>query len=159
MNPSLRHACTALLCVALLVMLGGCAAAKWLGLVPKNPLKQLQVSAAADANANTATSIDVVWVFNTAALATLPKTGPLWFAGRAKLLAGRSSDLAVLHLDVPVGSAQQQLTLPAKHGDAIAVLAYANYIAEAGQAVATLTSYSCVRMELGAANVSYVDCK
>lgn len=151
----------AALCLATL-LLSGCAAVssagKWLGLVPQNPLRSLQVVASADANSGSATSIDIVWVLTPTALAQLPKTGPQWFAGKAALLAGRSADLAVLHIEVPVGSAEQNLTLPSQHGKAVAVLAYVNFLTEAGQPVATLTPYTCARIELEASSVSYAQC-
>lgn len=152
-----------LLLTLLMLVLCGCAAVssvgKAVGLLPLNPLSTLQIAAAADANAGSATAIDVVWVFNPTALAQMPKTGPQWFAGKAALLAGRSADLAVLPLQVPVGSAQQTLELPNTHRKAIAVLAYVNFLAEAGQPVATLTAFKCVRIELAAVSVSYVDCR
>lgn len=143
-------------------LLASCAAVKdagqWLGLVPMNPLSEVQVAAAADANDSSATAVDLVWVFDTNALAQLPKTGPAWFAAKPALLAGRAGDLAVVHLEVPVGSAQQALPLPAQHRKAIAVLAYVNFLAPAGQPMATLTAYRCVRIELAAQSVSYQTC-
>lgn len=149
-------------CLLLCLALGGCAAVKsagqWLGLLPLNPLREVQISAAADANASSATQLDLVWVLDTAALAQLPKTGPQWFAGKAALLAGRSSDLLVLHLEVPVGSAVQNLTLPAGHDQALAVLVYPNYIAPGGQAMGTVTAFRCVRIELAAAAIDYSSC-
>ncbi|XHS77600.1 hypothetical protein ACFJGW_18030 [Burkholderiaceae bacterium UC74_6] len=142
--------------------LAGCAATKsagqWLGLLPMNPLREVQLSAAADANGQSATQLDLVWVLDSATLAQLPKSGPQWFSDKPVLLAGRSASLLVLHLEVPVGSAQQAIELPTRHGEAIAVLAYPNYLAAAGQPVATLTSFRCVRIELAAASVHYESC-
>lgn len=149
-------------CLLLCLALGGCAAVKsagqWLGLLPLNPLREVQISAAADANGSSATQLDIVWVLDATAQAQLPKTGPQWFAGKAALLAGRSSELLVLHLEVPVGSTVQSLSLPAGHDQALAVLVYPNYIAPGGQAMGTVTGFRCVRIELAAAVVDYRSC-
>jgi type VI secretion system protein len=144
-------------------LLSGCvtsrSAGPWLGPQHENRLKALQVVASADANAGLATAIDIVWVFSPNPLAQMPKTGPQWFAAKDPLLAGYSTDLAVMSLAVPAGGDVPSLALPEHHSKAVAVLAYVNFLQPAGQAVATLTPFVCVRIELAAASVSYSSCQ
>ncbi len=154
----LLHWLAAPVLVCLTTLLGGCALGKWAGIVPLNPLKTLEVVAQVGANQDTATAIDIVWVFDSTALAALPKTGPLWFANKAALQANLATSLAVVSLEVAPASALQSVPLPAKHGKAIAVLAFANTLAVAGQAVGTLTPFKCALITLAPASVAYAAC-
>lgn len=147
---------------ALLLLLQACAAVtsagQKLGLLPINPLATVHIAAAADANQSSVTQLDLVWVLSATALGQLPKSGPQWFAAKAALLAGRPADLLVLPLQVPVGSAQQDLGLPKGHDKAVAVLVYANHLAAAGQPVATITSFKCLLIEVQASTINYLSC-
>lgn len=139
-------------------VLAGCAAAdKLLGILPTTPLARLQVIAQPAANADSATAIDIVFVFDDTAKAMLPRTGPEWFANKPALLAGLALSLQVVSLQVPPASAAE-VPLTSRLRKAVAVYSYANYIPAAGQAVGNLTPFQCVQVLLEPATVSYRNC-
>ena len=126
---------------------------------PTTKLRQLNVVAEIGANQNTATTLDLVFVFDKSALLLLPKTGPDWFANKQALLASLASGVAVLSLQVPPVSTVIATPLPHGHEKAIAVYSYANYLGAAGQAMGDLTPYPCVQITLGSTQISYANCK
>jgi type VI secretion system protein len=149
------------LCGVLLlaVVVGGCAmVGKWLGIAPTTPLRQVSVVAELNANQNSATALDLVFVYDDTARGMLPKTGPEWFSAKAALLAGLALSLDVVPLQIPPASPVANVPLPARHHKAIAVYSYANYIAPAGQPVGNLTPYKCVQIRLRGGAVAYENC-
>lgn len=146
------------LAVGLSLQLGACSIGQWIGIVPLNPLKTLEIVAQTGANQGSAAAIDIVWVFDSTAQAALPKTGPLWFANKAALQANLASSLAVVSLELAPASATQSVPLPSNHGKAIAVLAFANTLDAAGQAVGALTRFKCALITVAPASVIYAAC-
>jgi type VI secretion system protein len=145
--------------LALAAALAGCAMIdKLLGIEPKSPLKELRVVTLAGANSNSATALDIVFVYDDLTLTLLPKTGPEWFANKTALLAATTLSVDVLSLQVQPDWALDGVTLPKRHKEAVAVYSYANYISAGGQPVGKLTPYKCVQLMLGATAVAYVDC-
>lgn len=106
---------------------------------PTASLQSIRVIADARANAYSATALDVVFVYDAAALAALPKTGPAWFAADNGLTGAFPGALDVVRLEVPPAYALD-VQLPARHRKAIRVLVYANYIPAAGQYPIDLTA-------------------
>jgi type VI secretion system protein len=122
--------------------------------MPTTRLEALQVIAAPGANMDTATAIDIVFVYRPDALPLLPKTGPEWFANKAALLAAFGASLEVVPLQLAPGY-MVQVTLPPRHASAIAVYAYANMISPAGQPVGNLTPYRHVQMRIESDRIGY----
>ena len=150
----------AMLVLPALLYMSGCSLPRnGLEFPPTTKLKQLNVVAEIGANQNTATALDLVFVFDKTALPLLPKTGPDWFANKQALLAGLASGVAVLSLQVPPASKVIATPLPQAHEKAIAVYSYANYLSAAGQAMGDLTPYPCVQITLGSTQISYANCK
>lgn len=140
-------------------LLTGCAMIdKLLGIEPKSPLQELRVVTLAGANSNSATAIDVVFIYDDLTLTLLPKTGPEWFANKTALLAATTLSVDVVSLQVQPDWALDGVLLPKRHKQAVAIYSYANYITPGGQPVGKLTPYKCVQLMLGAAGVSYLDC-
>lgn len=121
---------------------------------PKTRLRGIEVAAALGANANTATALDVVFVFDPAALPLLPKTGPEWFEHKAALAGGLANAIEVVSVQVPPAAALT-LPLPARHARAIGVYSFANYVAPAGQPVANLTPFRQVTLRLAPERIDY----
>ncbi len=130
--------CSTLDALKSLVGLGGPA---------KTELESIRIVAAADANRNLPTRLDLVFVYDASLSAQLPKTGPQWFQQKAALLAAWPLKLEALALEIPPLS-EATPTLPKNYGKAVAVLAYADYLAAAGQPVANLTPFANVLITL-----------
>jgi type VI secretion system protein len=140
-------------------LLAGCAMIdKLLGIEPKSPLQELRVVTLAGANSNSATAIDVVFVYDELTLTLLPKTGPEWFANKTALLAAATLSVDVLSLQVQPDWVLDGVALPRRHKQAVAIHSYANYITPGGQPVGKLTPYKCVQLMLGADGIGYVNC-
>lgn len=149
------------LLLLVLTLLGGCTGLRWLGLLPPkplNPLTHVQLLADSDANQNTATAIDLLWVFDSTALAALPQSGPQWFANRAALQANLGARLAVVSVELPPGAALQSLPLPANHGRAVVALAFVNHLSAPGQVVGRFSDHRCARIVVAAQSVRYAAC-
>ena len=156
--PGLVPTLVLVLMLMLVPGLSGCSAARWLGLLPLNPLTEVQVVAAADANQGSATAIDLVFVYDSTTQAALPRTGPAWFAAKAALQVGLGSGIDVVSVEIPPATTLAPVALPGRHGKAIAVLAFANAIPVAAQPVAALTAYACARILVDAQATRYQPC-
>jgi type VI secretion system protein len=127
----------------LLLALASCASPS-----TPTPLKSIQLSAMADANSSSATMVDVVFVYDTAASAGLPATSPDWFQLREALLARMPGSISVLRLDVPPPYPLVEVALPSGYAKAVGVYVYASYLAPAGQPRCNLTPYQQVSLRL-----------
>lgn len=121
---------------------------------PKTEVATIQVIAETGANQNTATALDIVFVYDTNAASMLPQTGPDWFDKKAALISGLAASIDVVPLQVPPATTFT-VPLPARHAKAIGVYSFPNYLAAAGQPRANLTPYKQPTIRLTADNVVY----
>ena len=101
----------------------------------------VRVAAPPGANLNSATMLDLVFVYNTTSAGMLPKTGPDWFAQKVSLQNGLGPAIDVVSLQVPPAMVIDSVTLPKNAGKAIAVYGFANYQSPDGQARIDLTQF------------------
>lgn len=139
---SARSAVSPMLLAAVL-LLAGCQSLKnlWPGHVRTTALDTLQVVAQPDANLNSATLLDVVFVYDATVPALLPQTGPDWFAHKQALESGLASSIDIITLEVVPATLLKAVPLPKRHSKALAVYSFANYQASDGQARVDLTRY------------------
>jgi type VI secretion system protein len=138
----------ALLLLAVCFLLSGCAG-------PVIATDRMQIVAEPDANQSTATNVDLVFIYDQAALGVLPRTGPRWFASKEALMRGLATDIEVVAVEVPTGM-QVNVRLPARSRSAIALYSYANYRHPAGQAVGSLTPYRAIVIRLQRDHINYI---
>lgn len=142
-----------------LALLAGCAAIeKELHIEPHSPLRHLLVAAEVRANQDSATDVEVVFVYDVKAVEVLPKTAPEWFANRQALLSELAQAVETVRAGVPP-SGLYELPLPPRHRKAVRVYGYANYLVAGGQRVQDLTPYACGLLVLGADAVSRRPCR
>lgn len=137
------------LILAACTLLAACSAA------PKSHLRSLDVAAAFDANQNTATALDLVFVYDVAALERLPGAGPQWFEHKAALSGELGNAVDIVTLQIPPGSVLD-VALPSRRDQAIAVFSYANYVDKAGHPRGTLTGFGKMRIHLASDRVDYI---
>ena len=117
-------------------------------------VSKIKVVAEINANQSSATQLDIVFVYDSTAAALLPKTGPEWFDKKAALLAGAADSIDVVGLQVPPATIAD-VSLPGRHGKAIGVYVFANYLSAAGQAVSNITPYKSVTIWLTPGGISF----
>lgn len=133
----------------MLVLLDGCSTlSKLWGGPEKAALQQLKVIALADANQGQATELDLVFIYQEDIAKTLPVDAPTWFTQRSAILAKYAGQLDVVSLEVPPGYVIESVQLPDRHGDALQVQAYANYVPAGGQYPLVLTHLKNVVLTL-----------
>ena len=137
--------------LCLLLLLASTTLLAW----SNNPLRAIQIVAEPNANQNSATAIDIVFVYDPAALTRLPKTGPEWFAKKAALAIGLGDAIDTVSLQVPPATVINDVALPKRARKAVTVYCYANYISASGQAMGNLTGYKQVRIRLQGETVGY----
>jgi type VI secretion system protein len=115
---------------------------------PTTSLRAVAVIAAAEANRDSATALDVLFVYDSKVLPLLPPNGPAWFSRREGLANTLGASVDIVTLQVPPPYLLVRLDLPARYRHAIRVVAYANYLSPAGQAPIDLTSYANVTLTL-----------
>jgi len=124
-------------------LLAGCSAVA--NLLPWHTqttrLSSVRVAAPPGANLNSATALDLVYVYNTASIAMLPKTGPDWFSQKIALQNGLGLAIDIVSLQVPPATVIDPVVLPKRASKAVAVFAFANYLAPAGQVRSDLTQF------------------
>ncbi|MGN6318123.1 hypothetical protein [Trinickia sp.] len=132
-------------------LLAGCS---WLGWSKSAAVSQIKVVAEVGANQNAATQLDIVFVYDSNVVAMLPTTGPDWFQKKDALMAGLANGLDVVSLQVPPATLASA-SLPKRHGKAIDVYVYANYLSAAGQPKGNITPYKNVTIWLTPTTVIY----
>lgn len=130
----------------LLVLLGIIAVLPACSLLPhsggdRTQLVSVRVVAAPDAKASSATALDLVFVYDANTLHLIPGDAPEWFERKASLMQGMGRDVDVVSLQLPPASAVDPVKLPSRHGQAIAVYAFADYPASGGRARMDLGGY------------------
>lgn len=115
--------------------------------IPKSTLIGVQVIAEAKANQNSATAIDLVFVYEPSAVDLLPKTGPAWFEAKEDLLSAFPQGIDVVSLQIPP-LFMTRAKLPKRSNEAVRVIAYANYLTEAGQRPINLTTFKMAVIRL-----------
>jgi len=131
-----------------------CLALAACGTLP-NAVTDVRIVAEPGANQDTATAIDIVFVYNRTAINLMPKSGPEWFTHKAELMNGLATGVDVVALQLPPSMAID-VKLPARHQTAIAVYSYANYIDQGGQARGNLMQYRRMTINLKPNIVTYV---
>ncbi len=126
--------------------------AGWVGLggPPTATLRQLRIVTETGANHDSATRIDLVLVYQQAAIASLPKTSPEWFAHKQALLDGMPTAIEVISLQVPPSRLIDPVALPKQVKKALAVQLYADMQAAAGQHPLDLTFTPAAELRLRA---------
>ena len=117
-------------------------------------LKKIQIVAEINANQNTATAIDTVFVYQKSAVAILPKTGPEWFEKKAELMSSLASNIDVVSVQVPPATLAT-VNLPERASKAIGVYSFVNYLSISGQAAGNLTPYENMVIWLTPTTVVY----
>lgn len=93
-----------------------------------NEVKTLGISVSYDNQLQHAISVDVVFVYDIALAGMLTSASAIqWFDERPGYLASYSQNLDVIHREIVPGYNEVIDTLPDRHSDAIAVLAFAYY--------------------------------
>ena len=138
----------------ILLMSALCSLLSCCSTLPPTRLKSILISAEIDANQDTATAIDFVFVYNRDAIPFLPKTGPAWFAQKFLIQSSLASNIDVVSVEIPP-STNVDVPLPSRHGKAIAVYSFVNYINVNGQYAGNLTSYEDVQIVLTPNTVLY----
>lgn len=124
------------------------------GSTPTAALRGVRVIAGTDINQGSAAALDIVFVYDAAALPMLPRSGPAWFENRQALRDGLANGIDVVSLEM-VQATQVDVTLPPRARKAIGVYAFANYVSAAGQPMANLTPYKNVTIRLTPTTVVY----
>ncbi|HEV2623088.1 MAG TPA: hypothetical protein VGU65_13500 [Frateuria sp.] len=122
----------------LLLALAGCGIARP---PPTSVLGQLGVVAEPGANDDAATALDVVFVYDPQAGSLLPLTGPEWFARKVAYRQNLGSAIDVVSLELAPATTVRDVALPPRYRRAVAVYAYASYLAPAGQPRLSLGAY------------------
>jgi type VI secretion system protein len=119
----------------LLAALAGCAAA------PRpTALTGIELVGEVGANTNSATQLDIVFVYDPNVVALLPAKGPDWFDQKDALQKALASAITVLEFGVPPATLVRA-ALPKGYEKAVAVYSYANYLSAPGQPKCNLTPF------------------
>lgn len=157
-----------ILAMALLpVLLGGCSsignAFKTVGNFVtgagevRTSLAQITVIAKADANATSATAVDLVFIYDAKVPDLLPKDAAKWFAQRDELHANLWKYLDIASVEVPPAYIVDAVTLPTRYSTAVKVVAYANYLNKKGRKVIDLTNFKHAQLTLEAKTVAFAE--
>ena len=133
----------------------GCALAACSGIPPKTVINHIQVLADIDANQNSATALDIVFVYDSNALGLLPKTGPEWFNHKSILINTLATSMDLVSIEIPPGTTVA-LALPKNYEKAIAVYSFANYVGSAGQPMGNLTPFKNMTIHLTSDTIQYL---
>lgn len=100
-----------------------------------------------NANQNTATTIDIVFVYDANADTLLPKTSSEWFEKKTAFIQLFATNIDLVSLQVPPAT-RANVALPDRHSKAIGVYAFVNFLSDDSQVVGNLTSYKTMEILL-----------
>ena len=122
---------------------------------PVAALRSVRVVADVAANRNTATVLDLVFVYDTAAVAVLPQNSLDWFAQRDALRSGLGAQIEVVSLQVLPATLIEHVPLPKHARRARVVLCFVNFIDADGLAAVNLVPYRHAEIRLLESSVRY----
>lgn len=120
----------------------------------KTTVDSIEIVAESGANQNTATLVDIVFVYDMTAVGLLPKTATEWFDKKSVLINGLTKGIDVVSLQVPPAMIVN-VPLPERYNDAIGVYSFFNYIDAARQPIGNLTRYKKMTIRLTPDNIIY----
>ncbi|OYO27461.1 hypothetical protein [Janthinobacterium sp. PC23-8] len=129
------RAAPAAMLAALLAITAGCTAT-----APPTALKSITLVAEVKANGNTATELDIVFIYDSKVLDMMPQLASDWFARKDALMKGLATAIEVVSQGMPPMKVLA-LPLPKDYARAIAVYGYANTLSTDGQPRCDLTPY------------------
>ncbi|HWU84111.1 MAG TPA: hypothetical protein VN028_02115 [Rhodocyclaceae bacterium] len=122
---------------------------------PRTALREITVSTDIAANGGNATMLDIVFVYDSAAIARLPQTGPEWFKQKRALQNALATSIDVVALEIPAAAPDFQVSFPERASKAIGVYALANYLSADGQPIANLTPWRQATIRLLPTAITY----
>jgi len=114
----------------------------------------IEVLAEVGANGNSATALDIVFVYDVNAGALLPKNGVEWFEKKKALIADLADGIDVVAVEIPPATTLT-LPLPPRYKKSIGVVSFANYLSASGQMAGNLTPYKRIAIRLAPDNIVY----
>lgn len=133
--------------IAVCIGLTGC------GSLP-SALTKVRIVAEAGANHNSATAVDIVFVYDKNADASILHTAPEWFASKSAIVADLATAVDVVAIQIAPAMVSD-IELPVRSKKAIAVYCYANYVSARGQTKGNLTPYRYITINLKSDTVTY----
>lgn len=146
------------LCLSVLVLFAGCAevskqenvsdsSSSGGGFSNSGP-RRVEALAMADANRQSVTDLDVVFIYDPTLSDRMPTLADNWFTNRDSLQQIAGKLMEVVSVELPPSFAAGPLPLPQRADKALRVLAYARYQSPEGQAVIDLTQRRQVELRL-----------
>lgn len=114
--------------------------------VAGTPLRQIRVLARHNANQNTPTPLDFVFVYDPQLFAKLPRDAHSWFEQRDALRLQAGGGMQVVSLAIVPGSGPAHIDLPEETAEVHRVLAYPLYLAKPAQRALELTRFQRVKL-------------
>lgn len=116
--------------------------------VPRTQLQRYQLISQQQANANSATLVDVLFIYDSALAEQLPKAVPQWLQQRQQLLLSHSQMLEHISYQIPPGQVLPVYALTSAQQRAQQVWLYANYLDAGSQQAMDVTDYQSLQITL-----------
>ncbi len=138
-----------------IVLVAGCDVVQVEG--QGSQLESLQLVALPDANDQSSTAVDLVFIYSSHAAILLPSDAGEWFAARdaLKSILGFQADL--VSLEIPPGDIVEEVVLPGRYRSAIDVVVYANYLSQRGQQRVSVSGFHNLRLVLKKDHIEYLE--
>lgn len=117
-------------------------------------LNTVKIITEVNANQNTATAIDIVFVYDANAENLLPKTSSEWLEKKTAFIQLFATNIDLVSLQVPPAT-RANVALPDRHSKAIGVYAFVNFLSDDSQVVGNLTPYKTMEILLTPTQVIY----
>ena len=124
---------------------------------PRTQLLNIAVVAEAHANLDSATQLDIVFVYDRKAIEMVPKTAGEWFQSRDTLLRRLPGKMEAVSLQIPPSYIIDEVELPNRFDKAISVTAFANYLSKQGLIPIDLTPMEKPLLTLQEAGIEVAD--
>ena len=139
-------------------LLTACSTETYNGLFPKNKLRELQIEASSNANYNSPTAVDIVFVYDVDLIEVLPKTAMQWFIYKSEVDRNYPGSFDIVSLEIPPASVLNDIKFPDKHSAAISIRSYVKMMHISTNNYSILSEYKCAKIILTKEKSVHEDC-
>lgn len=122
-----------------------------------NSLEDITIISDVDSNKTSATSMDIVFIYDSSLYSILPLKSADWFLEKEALIASVGDSFDILSFQIPPGSKLETLEFPSRHKKAINIIFYSNFYSSSEQEAYSLSNFKHAKVMLLEKNIKCIE--
>lgn len=122
-----------------------------------NSLEDITIISDVDSNKTSATSIDIVFIYDSSLYGILPLKSSDWFLEKEALITSVGDSFDILSLQIPPGAKLEAFEFPRRHKKAINIIFYSNFYSSSEQEAYSLINFKHAKVMLLEKNIKCIE--